>query len=598
MSVNACRKPAGLSFFDVGVSRLSRLCEASGFKDRAPEILNLFHRLMSPWGQGPMGHSPDWLSLVADDHTPFEFSLGLGASSELRILVEPLGNAPSLRSNRDLSLELLGSLATDFSLDLDRLRRVEDLFLPPNPKGQFALWIAVGFSERRPPQFKIYLDPEAHGKRLTRTIVEEALTRLGFTGAWPYVGQALIRRGPDLDDLNYFSLDLARSPEARVKVYARHQRATTADLEVASSASTSYRAGDVTQFLAKLVPDGPRPFAGRSPQTCYAFVQGHARPVSATLHFPVNGYASDDRAIEEGVLGCLESFELSPDIYRNSVAAFAIRPLASGIGMQSYVSFKRQKGQPRFNVYFPVEAFAPGVVAKPHAASPRSGVTEIACHFERRESVTHHPFLCRLRREQANFHHLWKVIANFQVAMSNDFNFVGRFVDVVARVEDKRVRGILAKQFNDAICKSAGPHVDLVSNMLRELEAWRPAAIDESVIAPGRRFEPRIAEIMSVADVHESVGAAMAGAVLGQQMMSFFLEQFGRFGNRKKDELVPQALRPKTDSNPPDLSARIAELIPADSLEGLWRGEDELARAAWTFLDELYAHCYGEPESP
>jgi hypothetical protein len=86
--------------------------------------------MMSPWGDTVAGRRPTWPSPIGDDHTPFEFSLTLGARPELRFLVEPLGAMPSLQSNRETAFALLESLSHDFDLDFQRLDRVRDLFLP------------------------------------------------------------------------------------------------------------------------------------------------------------------------------------------------------------------------------------------------------------------------------------------------------------------------------------------------------------------------------------------------------------------------------------------------------------------------------------
>jgi hypothetical protein len=135
---------------------------------------------MAPWGDTLTCRAPAWPSAVGDDGTPFEFSLSLGAAPELRVLVEPLGSTPSLDSNRETALALLASLSRDHEIDLERFELVRDLFVPEQSRGSFAICLAVGFSAARPPQFKIYLDPGAHGKHLVAGVIEEALVRLGL----------------------------------------------------------------------------------------------------------------------------------------------------------------------------------------------------------------------------------------------------------------------------------------------------------------------------------------------------------------------------------------------------------------------------------
>jgi hypothetical protein len=59
---------------------------------------------------GSIARGPRWPSPVGDDGTPFEFASSLGATPELRMLVESLGSAPSLQTNRATALALLASL--------------------------------------------------------------------------------------------------------------------------------------------------------------------------------------------------------------------------------------------------------------------------------------------------------------------------------------------------------------------------------------------------------------------------------------------------------------------------------------------------------
>jgi DMATS type aromatic prenyltransferase len=351
------REPfAAPTLHDLGATQLAALCAAAGLEPREP--LDLLQRLMQPWGAAPIAQSPPWPSVVADDHTPFEFSLSLGSSPEVRVLVEPLGSVPSRRANRAVAVALLESLERDFDLDLARLETVSDLFLSANPRGRFGIGVAVSFSAARPPQFKVYLDAAAQGPPRAAALIEEALDRLGLGSSWPLVTQGLLRRGDRLDELRYLSLDLVRSPAARVKVYARHHRSTVADLEAAASVSSSYRAGDVTGFLRTMAPEIDR-FGRRAPLTCYAFVNGpDRRPASVTTHLPVGSYAPDDATIADRVICHLESRGVSAAAYARSLVAHAHRPLRGGVGLQTCVSLAQNRAHGQLTIYLAAEAYA------------------------------------------------------------------------------------------------------------------------------------------------------------------------------------------------------------------------------------------------
>lgn len=374
MSSSALREDCR-TFFNLSAHRLSGLCNAIGLREQTPLALDLFRRFTSPWTDEPVGKGPRWPSLVGDDHTPYEFSIGLGESPELRLMAEPLGAVPSFRANQEAALVLLNSLARDFDVDLGRFEQIQELFLPSNASGTFGVWVAVGFAVDRSPEFKVYLDPEAQGRELAPKLVQEAVGCLGFPEAWKVISKTLVRRGTDLDELKYLSLDLSPSPKARLKVYARHQQCTVRDLESAASASPWSQQGDVTQFLKTVARDVDSVFQGREPLTCYAFVQGREDgPSSATTHFPINGYAAHDGEIAERVLKCLDWLSLPSASYTHAMKAFANRPLDRGIGLQAYVSFRRDQGKPRLTVYLPTEVYQPGAVAKPSYLEHSSGV--------------------------------------------------------------------------------------------------------------------------------------------------------------------------------------------------------------------------------
>ena len=393
--------PAPPTLASLGAERLATLCEAIGMGGRAAAVIDLFHRMIAAWGSHPVERTPRWPSQVGDDHTPFEFSIAFGKTPELRIMVEPIGATPSLRSNRDAAIALMESLAQTFDVDTTRFQRVRDLFVPDDQEGAFAIWIAAGFRADKPPEFKIYLNPESRGRARAPAVIEEALGRLGFHAAWSSVAQVLTRRGPELDELKYFSLDLGRSSQARTKVYARHQMALPTDLERAASAGPAYRAGDIARFLEMIAPDATGSFTGRPPFTCYAFVRPEdERPSSVTTHFPVNGYAPHDEAITQRVTAALSWLGLPTDSYARALAAFANRPLASGIGLQSYASYKSDAADPRLTVYLPVEVYSPGTVARPELPDAPVNLGQVAGRLQWwARSFVHHPYLRRLKRE-------------------------------------------------------------------------------------------------------------------------------------------------------------------------------------------------------
>ncbi|HLK38986.1 MAG TPA: tryptophan dimethylallyltransferase family protein [Polyangiaceae bacterium] len=557
----------------LGSDRLRALCQSIGFDPRAP--VALFERMVSPWGYRPRSMPPGWPSEVGDDHTPFEFSLAVGATPELRVMVEPLADVPSLRSNASAALGLLDSLSQDFDVDLGRLRRISDLFLPSMPRGTFALWVAAEFGAGKTPHFKAYLNPFAQGTDLAPGLIEEALMRLGFTNTWPFIARVLTKRGHDLDELMYLSLDLSRSGQSRVKVYARHRRCTVAELEATAAGSPSYQVGDVTRFLQTVAPDRAV-FDGRAPFTCYAFVQETAeRPAAVTTHFPINGYAKDDDVVRSRVIAYLEQMGLPTQAYQSALAAFANRPLEAGIGIQSYVSIRRHHGKPRLTVYLPVEAYHPGTVAKPPLTVPPSGVRESAKSFDR-SSAAQDPLFRRLAREPAQPAHMRTLLLNYRLSWTD---------------MDRRIRNLASRIENPAMRELA--------TQCLEPAAAAPASPSESCDAPsglepGLTFAARLDVLLRDGDPCEGFGTLIAAGLLNDQVLTFVEEQVARCDEpavASFSNLLPRRVAAGRGRR---LLAQVEQDLPDETLYPVWRGTRAFWRAARSFLADLYALCYGD----
>ena len=225
--------------------------------------------------------------------------------------------------------------------------------------------------------------------------------------------------------------------------------------------------------------------------------------------------------------------------------------------------------------------------------TPPIKMLEIVDRFEHSEPITQHPFMRRLAHEEPNLHHLWLLLANFQISISR--NFARRLAGIAGRVEDERIRCILAEQLNDEMGRGKfdHAHINLFSRMMQQLEPWRPAMIEDSALAPGRRLDPRLARIYNAPDVFESVGAVMAGEVFGKQMDQFIGDLFRRQTELDASTLEWLVLHEQLEVAHADESAELARLVPVESLAACWRGACDLSEAGWDFLDDLYELAYG-----
>ena len=338
-----------LALLDLALDRLATLGRALGYNaEEMRTAASIFERLAVPWGEHSLAGGPPFGSDITDDHTPFEFSLAIdGATPELRFLTEAQAEQPDISSNWAAALALNEELARHFAIDLGRLAVVEDLFAPSGHCPRFALWHAVCLPRGRAPEFKIYLNPQAHGKTHASEVVREALARLGFGAA------SLPVLGPE-DELCYFSLDLSAAPRARVKIYIAHQRATLARIEAAVSVACDYQPGRATAFC-QAMSDARSSFEARPVLTCLSFVSGNTRATSATVHFPVRSYAANDQVVKERLRSYLS--EPSALLYEQAIEAFAHRPLADHSGIQTYVSLRLQRERDRVTVYLAPELY-------------------------------------------------------------------------------------------------------------------------------------------------------------------------------------------------------------------------------------------------
>lgn len=338
------------SFSGHGAERLRALCDGLGLSaQREREAQKVLSCFLTRWGDTTIGRKPRWKSDITDDHSPFEFSLAMdGVEPELRILVEAQAERPGLLASWEAGRALSRELAEEFGMPLDRLSRIEHLFAPTDLNAKFAIWHAVALRADGPPEFKIYLNPQAQGRGCSGNIVARAMALLGFPDA------AVPRSGRSLDEIKYISLDMSNRPSARIKLYAAHHGATGDDIEAALSPASYYVSGEAADFCRHMSGhDGP--YSSLPVQTCLAYASNHEAPLMGTVHFPVRSYAPNDEIVRDRILEYLG--EPTAHIYSKAIASFANRPLDAGVGMQTYASLRQQKGGSRMTVYLSPELY-------------------------------------------------------------------------------------------------------------------------------------------------------------------------------------------------------------------------------------------------
>src|SRR5690606_2536785 len=121
----------------------------------------------------------------------------------------------------------------------DKYKAIEDLFLPENIQGKFAMFQSVRFTPNKPVTFNIHLNPCVNGRDKALSTVTEALDRLGLSSGVKALAP-LIARGNKLDNVFYFCLDVGEASDNRVKIYTYHQDATIKDITRICRVAKSY----------------------------------------------------------------------------------------------------------------------------------------------------------------------------------------------------------------------------------------------------------------------------------------------------------------------------------------------------------------------
>lgn len=336
---------------------LDRLCVGLGLDSSRSEFAAIQAQLLTGWADADIPAAPSYLSLIGDDHSPFEYSVAFaGDCTDLRLLFEVQAQTPSALANQQAALAFNQQLAVRYGLSLARFEAIRNLFIADERPGAFSLWHGVRFSSGS-PDVKIYLNPQTFGPARALPIMKEALTRLGLFDAIPIIDEVVRSRG-GRDELNYFSLDLADKGAARIKVYFRHESATVEDIERIFALAPSHRAGDVADFCSAVAGQSG-PFSQKAVTSCFAFTQATSAPMAATFHLPIAHYATDDAAAVTRSADYLRSHGQAEagDRLLGAVQSFAARPLASGLGVQSYASFRREPAGLRFTAYLSPELF-------------------------------------------------------------------------------------------------------------------------------------------------------------------------------------------------------------------------------------------------
>jgi DMATS type aromatic prenyltransferase len=336
---------------------MRRACDALGWSQaHQAVVLSQFRELLEPWGSRPIGAAPA-RSFISNDEMPIELAFAWTRhGNEVRAYFDPLGEAPTAQSRQAAGVALTRRLGSQPGASLQQYLAVEDLFIVPDPSELFAIWTGVLWRPGKSPWFKVFLNPQVHGRERSAAVVEEAMRRLGLDQQW-----AAFRRhlgNPDFADpaseLGIFCLDLRDPADARVRVYVSHAGATAARLEHVAAGAGNYQAGQVAR-VCRDITGHAGPYLGKPTMTTVAFGSGAPTPTAVTMDIPLDPNFDNDAVVRDRVSAVLRKDGIDPTGYRATVQALADRPLTMSC-MQSWFAY-RPGPESRTAVYFATDAY-------------------------------------------------------------------------------------------------------------------------------------------------------------------------------------------------------------------------------------------------
>jgi Tryptophan dimethylallyltransferase len=328
-----------MTFTEAAMHRLEGLWRGL-YGEACPErTRKLVKKMTAPWGDARIPRQPPWPSDIADDHSPFEFSVAFAKTPELRFLVEGQGE-----SVRDASLALHRSLRAYQG----RWELLADLLIPDVKDPLFYLWHTVTLPTER---VKCYFNPNIRGTGRANELMQEAMERLDMMEAWR--GFTVAQAALSTQAVFLFCMDLEDTPSARVKLYAQPEGATAADLaRVAGS-------GEIARFCRAITgSDGPYHYSDsvtRLPSLYFSYTKNSAMPTDITLQVPIRHYVRDDAEARDRICAYFKSRGLDTAPYERALDAVTGRPLDKGRGLNAWASLRT--GTDLVTVYFAAELY-------------------------------------------------------------------------------------------------------------------------------------------------------------------------------------------------------------------------------------------------
>jgi pyrroloquinoline quinone (PQQ) biosynthesis protein C len=207
--------------------------------------------------------------------------------------------------------------------------------------------------------------------------------------------------------------------------------------------------------------------------------------------------------------------------------------------------------------------------------------------YEVRE-VADHAFFRDLARKPVDLSAVWVLMANLREGISG--HFVSWLAYTVARVGDRRIASLLAKQLNDELGNGDVHeiHSVLLDRFIVGLEPWRPSAVDDGpLLRAGRELAQAGAQPFAATNIYEAVGALMVGEIFAKKMDKCLADEVRRQNDVPAEALKWLMIHETLEVEHADDSGQLADLVPErdEALRALWRGAEYQWETLWRFLN-------------
>jgi pyrroloquinoline quinone (PQQ) biosynthesis protein C len=207
--------------------------------------------------------------------------------------------------------------------------------------------------------------------------------------------------------------------------------------------------------------------------------------------------------------------------------------------------------------------------------------------YEARE-VFEHPLFQELAARPVDLGAVWTLMANLREGISG--HFVSWLAYTVARVSDRRIASLLAKQLNDELGNGDPDeiHAVLLDRFIAGLEPWRPAGADsELVLRAGRTLAHDGALPFAAANIYEALGALMVGEIFAKKMDKCLADEVRRQDAIPAETMKWLIIHEALEVEHADDSGELADLVPDrdETLRVLWRGAEHQWETLWRFLN-------------